>query len=132
MTDDEKFESSRIEKKGTNGQINAKNRKIWQSIVKDYEMVEGAHLSNSFIILLALIDAKQPLSSADISKVIALYSEGQLYKPASTLKDSLEKRLKREGFVESTNLTHKSRYLISPKGKKLLKGWISFISAYSA
>ncbi|MGC1133497.1 MAG: hypothetical protein WA941_11790 [Nitrososphaeraceae archaeon] len=130
MTDDEKLQSSRIEK-GRNGQINAEKRKIWQSLVKDYEMVEGAHLSNSFIILLSLIDAKQPLTSADISKAISLYSEGQLYKPASTLKDSLEKRLKREGFVESTGQTHKSRYLISPKGKKLLKGWISFISTYS-
>ncbi|MGH9964121.1 MAG: hypothetical protein ACRD47_10470 [Nitrososphaeraceae archaeon] len=130
MTEDEKFESSRIEK-GTNGQRDEKRLKIWQSLVKHYEMVEGAHLSNSFVILLALIEAKQPLSSADISKVIALCSEGKLYKPASTLKDSLEKRLKREGFVESTDLANKSRYSITPLGKKLVKGWISFISTYS-
>jgi hypothetical protein len=126
----DRHESPAIEKE-TIGQVDASNRKLWQSLVKNYEMVEGAHLSNSFIILLALLDAKQPLSSVDISKVIALQSEGKLYKPASTLKDSLEHRLKREGFVERSDLTHKSRYSISRKGRKLLEGWISFISAYS-
>jgi len=55
MTDDEKLESSRIEK-NTNGPIATRNLKIWQSLVKNYEMVEGAHLSNSLVILLALID----------------------------------------------------------------------------
>jgi hypothetical protein len=36
----------------------------------------------------------------DISKTISYNSLGRIYKPASTLKDSLENRLKREGFVE--------------------------------
>jgi len=130
MTDDEKLKSSRV-RKNIDEQIHAEKRKIWQSLLKNYEMVEGAHLSNGFIILLALSEAKEPLSSSDISKVIALHSEGQIYRPASTLKDSLENRLKREGFVESAELGHKSRYAISPKGKQLLKGWISFISVYS-
>lgn len=125
MTDkDEKLDSEGVER-------DTKSSKVWQSLVKNYEMVQGAHPSNSFIILLALIDAKHSLSSVDISKVIALRSEGQLYKPASTLKDSLEKRLKREGFVESTDQTRGNSYSISPKGRKLLKGWISFISVYS-
>jgi hypothetical protein len=36
----------------------------------------------------------------DISKTISYNSLGRIYKPASTLKDSLENRLKREGYVE--------------------------------
>jgi hypothetical protein len=54
--------------------------------------------------------------------------------------DSLEHRLKREGYVEGVNvpaqkglrkLVKKSLYSNTPKGRKLLKGWISFLSAYS-
>jgi DNA-binding PadR family transcriptional regulator len=47
------------------------------------------------------------------------------------LKDSLEYRLKREGYVESIDLDKKSVYSITPKGRRLLKGWIAFLSAYS-
>jgi DNA-binding PadR family transcriptional regulator len=93
-------------------------------------MIEGAQLSNSFIILMVLNDAKGPLSSAEISKSIALYSGGHIYKLASTLKDSLESRLKREGCVESIDLSHKSLYSITYIGRKLLKGWIAFLSVY--
>jgi len=93
-------------------------------------MVEGAQLSNSFIILMALNESKEPLNTTQISQIIALNTGGQIYKISATLKDSLEHRLKREGYVESTALPNKSLYSITPKGKKLLKGWIAFLSAY--
>jgi hypothetical protein len=70
--------------------------------------------------------AEDPLASSDISKFISYYSSGRVYKPASTLKDSLENRLKRNGYVEEIVRD----YRITIKGKKLLKGWISFLSAY--
>jgi DNA-binding PadR family transcriptional regulator len=106
------------------------NSQIWESIAKNYEMVKGAQLSNSFIILMALNESKEPLNTTQISQMIALNTGGRIYKISATLKDSLEHRLKREGYVESTDLPNKSLYSISPKGKKLLKGWISFLSAY--
>jgi DNA-binding PadR family transcriptional regulator len=34
-------------------------------------------------------------------------------------------------YVESIDLPNKSLYSITPKGRKLLKGWIAFLSAYS-
>src|SRR4051794_20414919 len=78
--------------------------KIWRIMTENYEMVEGAQLSNSFIILLTLKDSKKPLSSVEISKTISENSLGKIYKPASTLKDSLEKRLEREGYVKSSEI----------------------------
>jgi hypothetical protein len=56
-------------------------------------MVEGAQLSNSFIILMALSESKEPLNTTQISQIIALNSGGQIYKISATLKDSLEHRL---------------------------------------
>jgi DNA-binding PadR family transcriptional regulator len=109
---------------------NPDSRQIWESIAKNYEMVEGAQLSNSFIILMALNESKEPLNTTQISQIIVLNTGGQIYKISATLKDSLEHRLKREGYVESTDLPNKSLYSITPKGKKLLKGWIAFLSAY--
>jgi DNA-binding PadR family transcriptional regulator len=94
-------------------------------------MVEGAKLSNSFIILMALNESKEPLNTTQISQIIALNTGAKIYKISATLKDSLEHRLKREGYVEGTDLPNKSLYSITPKGKKLLKGWIAFLSAYS-
>jgi hypothetical protein len=106
-------------------------QKIWKSIAYNYELIEGAQLSNSFIILMALDKAEVSLiTSSDISKIISYNSLGRIYKPASTLKDSLENRLKREGYVEGIVENKKTYYRITPKGKKLLKCWISFLSAY--
>ena len=131
MVKDEWLDSRRIQKKNKSiREPNPESLKVWTSIAKNYEMIEGAQFSNSFIILMALDDAKEPLSSAEISKVIALYSGGHIYKLASTLKDSLESRLKREGYVEGADLNNKSLYSITPKGKKLLGGWMAFLSAY--
>jgi len=93
-------------------------------------LIEGAQLSNSFVILMILDGAEDPLTSSDISKFISYYSSGRIYKPASTLKDSLENRLKRKGYVEGIVMDKRTFYRITIKGKKLLKGWISFLSAY--
>src|SRR5215211_4513302 len=108
-------------------------QKIWKSISDNYELIEGAQLSNSFIILLTLDKSEESLlTSSDISKTISYNSLGcHIYKPASTLKDSLENRLKREGYVEGiVENNNKTYYKITSKGKKLLKGWISFLSVY--
>jgi DNA-binding PadR family transcriptional regulator len=94
-------------------------------------MVKGAQLSNSLIILMALGESKEPLNTTQVSQLIALNTAGRIYKISATLKDSLEHRLRREGYVEGIDLPNKSLYSITPKGRKLLKGWISFLSAYS-
>lgn len=116
------------------------NQKIWDSIAKNYDMIQGAQLSNSFITLMALSEANEPLNTTQISEIISLHTKGQIYKISATLKDSLEHRLKREGYVEATDIPsqHGSRkavkmslYSITPKGKRLLQGWISFLLAYS-
>jgi hypothetical protein len=107
------------------------SQKIWENIAKNYDMVEGAQLSNSFILLMALSDGKEPLNTTQISELISFNSKGQIYKISATLKDALEHRLKREGYVEGIDEKNRSLYSITPKGRKLLKGWIAFISAYS-
>jgi hypothetical protein len=115
------------------------NQKIWESIAKNYDMIQGAQLSNSFITLMALSEANKPLNTTQISEIISLHTKGEIYKISATLKDSLEHRLKREGYVEgfdvptqgSRKAVKMSLYSITPKGRNLLKGWISFLSAYS-
>jgi DNA-binding PadR family transcriptional regulator len=88
---------------------------------------------------MVLNEAKKPLTAGEISEIIAQKSNGRLYKIPSTLRDALEYRLKREGLVEdeiiaSRSSIHKSpkasRYSITPKGQKLLQGWIAFLSAF--
>jgi DNA-binding PadR family transcriptional regulator len=112
---------------------------VWRSISQNYEMIQGAQLSNSFIILMALYESEKPLNSTEISEIISSKTSGKIYKVSAALKDSLEHRLKRAGYVESIDIPakkgkmkpiRKSLYSISPKGRKLLKGWISFLSAY--
>jgi DNA-binding PadR family transcriptional regulator len=116
------------------------NQKIWESIAKNYDMIQGAQLSNSFITLMALSEANKPLNTTQISEIISLHTKGEIYKISATLKDSLEHRLKREGYVEAIDVPTQqgsqkpvkmSLYSITPKGKKLLQGWISFLSPYS-
>ena len=111
--------------------IELKQQNIWDSIAKNYEMIQGAQLSNSFIILMALEENKnEPINTTQISEIIAVRTKGQVYKISATLKDAVEHRLKREGYVESIELKNKSLYSITPKGKKLLDGWISFLNAF--
>jgi len=116
------------------------NQKIWESIAKNYDMIQGAQLSNSFITLMALSEANKPLNTTQISEIISLHTKGEIYKISATLKDSLEHRLKREGYVEGIDVPTQqglrkpvkmTLYSITPKGTNLLKGWISFLSAYS-
>ena len=104
---------------------------LWSSIAKNYEMIQGAQIANSFILLMVLSNATEPSSTTQISEIISKKSRGDIFKLSSTLKDSLEYRLKRDGYVEGIDMKNKSLYSITPKGRKLLKGWIAFLSAYS-
>jgi DNA-binding MarR family transcriptional regulator len=112
-------------------EIIAYQQKIWDSLSKHYDMVEGAQLSNSFVILMALDQSKIALTTNQISETISKRSKGEIYKNPGTLKDAIDKRLKREGYINSITAASKTLYSITPKGKKLLKGWIAFLSAYS-
>ncbi len=109
--------------------IEPNRQSTWESIAKNYEMIEGAQLSNSFIILMALDENDGPLNTTQISEIIAVRTKGQIYKISATLKDALEHRLKREGYVKSIEVKNKSLYAITPKGKRLLSGWIGFITS---
>ena len=118
----------------------SQNDKTWDSIATNYDWISLAHLSNSFIILMALDEIKKPVTSGEISEFIALRSKGRLYKVSATIKDSLDNRLKREGLVEDHHSIKKEQdekkylkvahYTITPKGHKLLQGWIGFLSAF--
>lgn len=90
---------------------------------------------------MALYESEKPLNSTEISEIIASKTSGRIYKVSAALKDSLEHRLKRSGYVESIDIPTKkgtmkpikmSLYSITPKGRDLLKGWISFLSAYKS
>jgi DNA-binding PadR family transcriptional regulator len=94
-------------------------------------MTQGAHIRNSFILLMALSEAKEPLSTTQLSEIISKKSKGEVFRLSATLKDSLEYRLKRDRYVEGIDMKIKSLYSITPKGRKLLQGWIAFLSAYS-
>jgi DNA-binding PadR family transcriptional regulator len=58
-----------------------------------------------------------------------------LFKVSGALKDSLENRLRRAGYVAGSDLpqegkkkpVRKTLYSITPMGRKLLKGWLAFI-----
>jgi hypothetical protein len=112
-------------------EVSASTSKLWSSIVKNYEMIQGAQLSNSFILLMVLNEAKEPLTTTQISELISKRSKGEIYKISATLRDSLEHRLKREGYVEGVEVNNKGLYSITPKGQKLLRGWVAFLAAYS-
>ena len=114
---------------------------LWNLLAKNYEFVEGAQISNSFICLLALSESEQPISTTAMSKYVAMKSGGQIYKVSATLKESLENRLMKAGYVEGTDIHSKkvakgsskqvrsSVYKITPKGRKLLDCWIAFLGA---
>jgi hypothetical protein len=125
---------SKRKSKGVQKNFNNKynnNQTTWDSIARNYEMIQGAHITNSFILLMALAQANEPLSTTQISEIISRQSKGQIFKLSATLKDSLEYRLRRDGYVEGLNLQNKTLYCITPKGKNLLRGWNAFLSAYS-
>jgi hypothetical protein len=112
--------------------------KIWNSITRQCEFITGAQISNSFIVLMALSQSKESLSTTQVSEIISTKSRGKLFKVSGALKDSLENRLRKFGYVEGKDIPnikkdHKpirmTLYSITPKGKKLLKGWLGFLSA---
>ena len=126
--------------KHQNKSIDPNNQKIWDAITKNYEMIQGAQISNSFILLMVLNETNEPLNSTQLSEIIAKRTKGQLFKISAALKDSLEHRLKREGYVKGVDVPTQqgsrkqvkvSLYSITPKGRKLLDGWMAFLSAYS-
>ena len=44
---------------------------LWSSIAKNYEMVQGAQIANSFILLMVLSNATEPSSTTQISEIIS-------------------------------------------------------------
>lgn len=115
------------------------SQNIWKNIVKFYEFIEGAQISNSFVILKVLYDSEDPLSTTQISQKISSQSDGKLFKVSGVLKDTLENRLRKLGYVDGEDIANVNSpkkpikmtlYSITPKGKKLLKGWISFLKAF--
>ena len=115
------------------------SKNIWKNIVKFYEFIEGAQISNSFVILKVLYDSVDPLSTTQISQKISSHSDGKLFKVSGVLKDTLENRLRKLGYVNGEDIANinspkkpikMTLYSITPKGNKLLKGWISFLKAF--
>jgi hypothetical protein len=70
----------------------AQNDKLWDSIAKNYEWINHAQISNSFILLMALNQAKKASTAGEINEIIVQKSKGHLYKVPSTLRDALEYR----------------------------------------
>jgi DNA-binding PadR family transcriptional regulator len=115
----------------------------WLLLAKNFEYVEGAQISNSLVCLLALAESEEPMSTTDMSKYIARKTNGEIYKVSATIKESLENRLRKAGYVEGNDIPSKQRskgsrkkvraslYRITPKGRKLLKGWLGFLRALS-
>ena len=115
----------------------SKNDK-WLQIAKYYDFIRAAELSNSFIVLMALDESNQPQSSTQISELISSKSKGKIFKVSGTIKDTLEKRLRKLGYVEGKDVPNikgdrkpirMTLYYITPKGKRLLSGWLGFLSA---
>jgi DNA-binding PadR family transcriptional regulator len=84
------------------------------------------------------LNESEPLSTTQISEKIAINSKGQLFKVSGALKDSLENRLRKDGYVDGTDIPNEKTdrkpirmtlYSITPKGQKLLKRWLAFLSA---
>jgi len=82
----------------------SKDQKIWYSILANYEMIKGAQLSNSLIILKVLDEVNEPLNAGQISEIIARRTQVKIFKVAGALKESLEHRLRREGFVNGVDI----------------------------
>ena len=66
------------------------SKNIWKNIVKFYEFIEGAQISNSFVILKVLYESEDPLSTTQISQKISSQSDGKLFKVSGVLKDTLK------------------------------------------
>jgi hypothetical protein len=100
--------------------------RIWDNIIRQREFINDAQISNSFIVLMALSESKQLLSATLVSKIISTKSTGKLFNIPGALKDSLENRLRKFGYVEGKGIPniktdHKPirmiLYSITPKGR---------------
>lgn len=49
--------------------------KIWNSINREFEFINGAQISNSFIVLMALSESKESLSTTQVSEIISSRSK---------------------------------------------------------
>jgi len=125
---------------GRNRQKSDDSESLWRFIARNYEFIEGAQLSNSLVCLLALSELPEPASSTQISEYAARRTKGEILKVSGTIKDSMERRLKKAGYVEGVDVPSKkndkkpirvSLYRITPKGRVLLNGWIGFMKAMS-
>jgi hypothetical protein len=56
------------------------------TLAKNYEWISHAQISNSFILLMALNEAKKALTAGEISEIIAQKSKGHIYKFPPTLR----------------------------------------------
>ena len=63
-----------------------------------------SQISNSFIVLMALSQSKESLSTTQVSEIISTKSKGKLFKVSGVLKDSLENRLRKLGYVEGKDI----------------------------
>jgi hypothetical protein len=76
--------------------------------------------------VMALSKATQPLSTTQISEIISKKSRGEIFELSSTLRDSLEYRLKRDGYVEGVDIMKKSLCSITPKEESCSKVGLLF------
>jgi hypothetical protein len=88
-TESEKTSSRRMDR-GVDSEV--QNDKLWDSIAKNYEWISHAQISNSFILLMAIKQAKNALTAVEISEIVAQNLKGRLYKFPYTLRDALEYR----------------------------------------
>ena len=111
---------------GKKGLRDGESDSLWLLIARNYEFIQGAQLSNSFICLLALGESDKPMSSTRISEYIAKKTRGEILKVSGTVKDSLERRLKKAGYVKGVDIptiknekkaVRTSLYEITPKGR---------------
>jgi len=51
---------------------------------------------------MTLSQSKEPLSTTQISEKIVINSRGELFKVSGALKDSLDNRLRKGGYVDGT------------------------------
>jgi hypothetical protein len=94
-------------------------------------MIQGAQLSNSFITLMALNKANKPLNTTQISEIISLHTKWAIYKVSGALKDSLENRLRKAGYVDGRDIpnekTDRKPRLCSLNVKPIAKGILSLL-----
>lgn len=45
--------------------------KIWNSIIRQFEFITGTQISNNFIVLMALSESKESMSTTQLSEIIS-------------------------------------------------------------